>query len=226
MGFDSLVHGVGLTLRVFLIDLLLSGDNAVVIALACRNLPSELMRRAMLFGTVGAIVLRVVLTTIAGLLLSLPLLKVAGGIALTAIAIKLVLDEEEDAAKTAGPVSEAVDLRSAVGTVIIADMVMGFDNVIALAAANDRGVDQSAGPGPDRSGPRPGRGVRSARESDHRSGASHDATPAANAEEKVCLRLDHPLRRGCRGIQGCELCFRTYRGCAWSFTGDGASSSR
>lgn len=135
MGFESIFHDLNLTLRVFLIDLLLSGDNAVVIALACRSLPPAQMRRAMLIGTIGAIVLRIGLTSIAGFLLTLPLLKLVGGIALTAIAIKLVLDEDQEGDDPAIAARQPVGLWSAVGTVIIADVVMSVDNVVALAAA-------------------------------------------------------------------------------------------
>jgi len=141
MGFDYLFHDLGVSLQVFLIDVLLSGDNAVVIALACRRLPPAQMRRAMLLGTLGAIAARVVLTTIASFLMSLPALRLLGGVALIWVAIKLVLDEEQEAEGTpAGRGRAPSGLWSAVGTVIVADVVMSVDNVVALAAASQGSV--------------------------------------------------------------------------------------
>src|SRR5271157_6196535 len=92
MGFDQLFHYLNLTLEVFFLDLLLSGDNALVIALACRSLPPALTKRAMLIGIDGAIALRILLTTVASFLLHIPLLKLVGGVALTVIAIKLTVE--------------------------------------------------------------------------------------------------------------------------------------
>jgi YjbE family integral membrane protein len=133
MGFENLFHYVNLTLEVFVLNLLLSGDNAVVIALACRFQPPELMRRAMTIGIGGAIVLRILLTTVASLLLQIPLLKLAGGVALTVIAIKLTI--AKSAAASDDFSREKVEaLWPTVSTIIAADLVMSVDNVIALAA--------------------------------------------------------------------------------------------
>ena len=134
MGFDNIFHYLNLTLEVFFVNLLLSGDNAVVIALACRSLPPALTRRAMLIGIDGAIALRVLLTIFASFLLSIPLLKLVGGVALTVIAIKLTVEEQRETKSDQSPPKDAPGLWSAVGTIIVADLVMSVDNVVALAA--------------------------------------------------------------------------------------------
>lgn len=119
-------------LKIILIDLLLSGDNAVVIALACRNLPPEQRRKGILFGVGGAIGLRVVLTFFAVSLLSLPYLKLVGAILLIWIGIKLILPEEEH---DEGNIKADTRLFGAIKTIIIADFVMSLDNVLGVAAA-------------------------------------------------------------------------------------------
>ncbi len=134
MGFENLFHYATLTLEVFVLNLLLSGDNAVVIALACRERPPEQVRRAMVIGIGGAIVLRILLTTVAGLLLRVPLLKLAGGIALTFIAIKLTIAKSGIGDSDDSPARNLPVLWSTVGTIIAADLVMSVDNVVALAA--------------------------------------------------------------------------------------------
>lgn len=131
MGFDNFFHYVVLALEVFFLDLLLSGDNAMVIALACRSAPAEQARRAMWFGIGGAIVLRVLLTTFTGFLLSIPVLKLIGGIALTWIAVKLTIEEVES---NRGQRKKSPGLYSTVSTIVIADLFMSIDNVVALAA--------------------------------------------------------------------------------------------
>jgi YjbE family integral membrane protein len=134
MGFDNIFHNLNLTLEVFFLDLLLSGDNAMVIALACRSPSPELTRRVMLIGIGGAIALRILLTTVASLLLHIPLLKLVGGVALTFIAIKLTIEEEGEVESDRSPPKNHPDLWSTVGTIIVADLVMSVDNVVALAA--------------------------------------------------------------------------------------------
>src|ERR1700690_512501 len=134
MGFETFFHYVNLTLEVFVLNLLLSGDNAVVIALACRSQPPELMRRAMTIGIGVAIGLRILLTAVAGLLLQVPLLKVAGGIALTIIAIKLTIAKSGAAESDDFPRDKLEALWPTVSTIIAADLVMSVDNVVALAA--------------------------------------------------------------------------------------------
>ena len=118
--------------QIILIDILLGGDNAVVIALACRKLPPNLRTKGIMWGTAGAIVLRVVLIFFALTLLKLPFLKLVGGVLLLWIGIKLLMPEAEDDHSK----MEASDkLWGAVKTVIIADFVMSLDNVIAIAGA-------------------------------------------------------------------------------------------
>jgi YjbE family integral membrane protein len=134
MGFDNFFHYLDLTLEAFFVNLLLSGDNAVMIALACRSLPPALTRRAMLIGIDGAIVLRVLLAAVASFLLRIPLLKLAGGIALMVIAIKLTVEEQGETRFGRSLPKKPPGLWSAVGTIIVADLVMSVDNVVALAA--------------------------------------------------------------------------------------------
>lgn len=133
MGIDGFMHYAWQVLEVFFVNLLLSGDNAVVIALACRSLPSHLVRRAMLIGIEAAIVMRVLLAIVASLLMRIPLLQLAGGIALLVIAIRLTVEHGDDGGG-GGEAAAATDLWSAVGTIFVADLVMSIDNVVALAA--------------------------------------------------------------------------------------------
>jgi YjbE family integral membrane protein len=133
MGFDGVMHALGMMLQVFLLDLVLSGDNAVVIALACRSLPPRQMRQAILIGTGAAIFLRVLLTTVITFLLAIPSLRLIGGLALIYIALKLMLEEEDAAEGAPGAASDK--LWSTVWIVVVADLVMSLDNVVALAAA-------------------------------------------------------------------------------------------
>ncbi len=118
--------------KIIVIDLLLSGDNAVVIALACRNLPSDQRKKGILFGVAGAIILRIVLTFFAVSLLSLPYLKLVGALLLIWIGIKLILPEDEH---SADGIQADTRLFGAVKTIIIADFVMSLDNVLGVAAA-------------------------------------------------------------------------------------------
>jgi YjbE family integral membrane protein len=118
-------------LEIILVNILLSGDNAVVIALACRNLPARQRTWGIFWGAVGAIVLRIILTFFAVQLLELPYLKSVGGVLLLWIGVKLIIEDDED-----GPDVKASDrLLAAVRTVIVADLVMSIDNVVAVAAA-------------------------------------------------------------------------------------------
>ncbi len=118
--------------KIIMIDLLLSGDNAVVIALACRNLPVQQRKKGIMFGVLGAILLRIVLTFFALSLLALPYLKLVGALLLIWIGIKLILPEEEH---SAGNIRADTRLFGAVKTIIIADFVMSLDNVLGVAAA-------------------------------------------------------------------------------------------
>jgi len=118
--------------KIIVINLLLSGDNAVVIALACRNLPLELRKKGILFGVGGAILLRIVLTLFAVSLLEQPYLKLVGALLLLWVGIKLIVPEEEH-----GAVSIQTDTRllGAIKIILIADLVMSLDNVLGVAAA-------------------------------------------------------------------------------------------
>lgn len=118
--------------KIIVIDILLSADNAVVIALACRNLPLEQRKKGVILGVTGAIGLRVLLTFFAVGLLGVPYLKVIGAIMLLWIGIKLLLPDEGH--KTSN-VQGNTSLLGAVRTIIIADFVMSLDNVLAVAAA-------------------------------------------------------------------------------------------
>lgn len=116
--------------QIVMIDILLGGDNAVVIALACRNLPPALRTRGVIWGTAGAIVLRVVLIFFAMSLLKLPYLKLVGAGLLLWIGIKLLVPEDD-----AHEVSGSDRLLGAIKTIIVADFVMSVDNVIGIAGA-------------------------------------------------------------------------------------------
>lgn len=118
--------------QIILIDILLGGDNAVVIALACRKLPAAQRKMGILWGTLGAIVLRVILIFFALTLLQIPFLKIVGAALLLWIGIKLLLPEHDEAH---GNIQASDRLWGAVKTVIVADFVMSLDNVIAIAGA-------------------------------------------------------------------------------------------
>ena len=119
-----------LMLQIVAIDLLLGGDNAVVIAMACRKLPPQKRTKAIIIGTVGAILARVLLLAIALYLLSLPWLKIVGALLLLWIGIKLVRNEEEES-----EVSSSGSLWRTAITITVADVIMSLDNVLAVAAA-------------------------------------------------------------------------------------------
>ena len=118
--------------KIVWIDVLLSGDNAVVIALAARNLPPERQRQAVILGSAGAIVLRIVLVFFAVALLTLPYVKLIGAVLLVWIGIQLMKGDEQDR-----QVDPARDLFAAVRTILVADLVMSLDNVLAVAAIAD-----------------------------------------------------------------------------------------
>jgi len=117
--------------QIVMIDILLGGDNAVVIALACRNLPPELRTKGILWGTAGAIVLRVILIFFAMSLLKLPYLKLVGAVLLLWIGIKLLVPDEDGH----GDLKASDRLLGAIKTIIVADFVMSVDNVIGIAGA-------------------------------------------------------------------------------------------
>jgi YjbE family integral membrane protein len=124
-----MLEGFLLFLQIMLINIVLSGDNAVVIALASKNLPIEQRKKAIWWGAFGAIALRLVLTIVAVSVLQFPYIQAIGSVLLLWIAIKLLVDEEGDT-----NVRQATSLGAAVGTIIMADFVMSLDNVLAIAA--------------------------------------------------------------------------------------------
>ena len=117
--------------KIIWINIILSGDNAVVIALAARSLPPPQQRMAVLWGSGAAVVMRIILTVVAVQLLALPYLQIVGGLLLLWIGIQLLGDEDEGE----GEAKEYGTLMAAVRTILIADLVMSLDNVIAVAAA-------------------------------------------------------------------------------------------
>ena len=116
--------------QIIIVNIMLSGDNAVVIALASRSLPPHQQRKAIIFGSVGAIVLRVILTFFAVLLLKLPFLKLAGGAALLWIGAGLLATDDDE-----GDLEAHSNLAAAIRTIIVADFIMSLDNVLGVAAA-------------------------------------------------------------------------------------------
>lgn len=117
--------------QIILIDILLGGDNAIVIALACRNLPPQLRMKGILWGTFGAIAIRVVLIAFAVTLLKMPYLKMLGGVLLLWIGIKLLAENDS----SHGDIPASDRLLAAIKTIVVADLVMSIDNVIAVASA-------------------------------------------------------------------------------------------
>ena len=125
--------------QIIIIDILLGGDNAVVIALACRKLPPAQRTKGIIWGTAGAIVLRVILIAFAMTLLALPFLKFVGALLLVWIGVKLLAPDEEGH----GDVQGSDKLLAAIKTIIVADLVMSVDNVIAIAGAAQNAGDHS-----------------------------------------------------------------------------------
>jgi YjbE family integral membrane protein len=125
--------------QIIIIDILLGGDNAVVIALACRRLPPAQRTKGIIWGTAGAIILRVILIAFAMTLLNLPFLKVVGALLLVWIGVKLLAPDEDGH----GDVAASDKLFAAIKTIVVADLVMSVDNVIAIAGAAQNAGDHS-----------------------------------------------------------------------------------
>lgn len=125
--------------QIIIIDILLGGDNAVVIALACRKLPPAQRTKGIIWGTAGAIVLRVILIAFAMTLLNVPFLKLVGALLLVWIGVKLIAPDEDGHGDIAG----SDKLFAAIKTIIVADLVMSVDNVIAIAGAAQNAGDHS-----------------------------------------------------------------------------------
>lgn len=121
-------------LSIVLIDLVLAGDNAIVIGLAARNVRKEDQKKVIVWGTIGAIVVRVIMTLLVLELLKLPGLRLAGGLALIWIAYKLLVDDKSHDIKGGDR------MWAAIGTIIVADTMMGLDNVLAVAGAADEDI--------------------------------------------------------------------------------------
>ena len=132
MEIDPTIFWVGLA-QIIGVNIVLSGDNAVVIALAARSLPRQQQKKAIFWGSAAAVVLRVILTIVAVELLRLPYLKLVGAALLLWIGIRLLLPE--DGADENGDNSLSSGFGAAIRTILIADLVMSLDNVIAVAAA-------------------------------------------------------------------------------------------
>jgi YjbE family integral membrane protein len=130
VGFTNMADLAFALAQIIVINVVLSGDNAVVIALACRNLPQRQQRQAFLIGTLGIVVFLTLLTAFAAYLLSLPYIELAGSLVLLWIGVKLLIPEEgEDS------VHQSDRLWDAIKTIVIADIVMSLDNVLGMAGA-------------------------------------------------------------------------------------------
>ncbi len=138
--FTGLVADMSMTkfwigvLEIIWIDILLAGDNAVVIALACRKLPRNLRVWGMALGAGVAVLMRIMFTLVVAMLMTVPFLKIAGGVALFYIAFKLLTPEEE---QQNDDIEASTRLWRAVRVIALADIVMSLDNVIAIAGASD-----------------------------------------------------------------------------------------
>jgi YjbE family integral membrane protein len=123
--------------QIIVADILLAGDNAVVIALAVRSLPAAQQKKAIVFGTVAAVLMRVSLTIVAAQLLTFPYLKLIGAVLLLYVAVGLLMpDDASDGESVPGGAKPTGSMASAIRTILIADLVMSLDNVIAVAAAS------------------------------------------------------------------------------------------
>ena len=120
-------------LQIVAIDIVLGGDNAIIIALACRNLPKHQKRAGILWGTTGAIILRVILVFFATSLMEIPSLRLIGGVLLIWIGVKLLA--EANSHSLDGKIDQSSNLLTAIRTIIIADFVMSLDNALAITAA-------------------------------------------------------------------------------------------
>jgi len=125
-------------LSIIVANILLSGDNAVVIAMASRNLPASQQKKAIFWGSAAAIILRVLLTVTAVQLLTLPYLKIIGAVLLVYIGVQLLADSNDDT-----EMDGHSNIWGAIRTILVADLVMSLDNVIAVAAAAQKGPEET-----------------------------------------------------------------------------------
>ena len=130
MGISDTAFWVAL-MQIIGVNIVLSGDNAVVIALAARSLPQKQQKAAVIWGSGAAVVMRIILTVVAVEMLKWPYLKLIGAVLLLWIAVKLLVPEDDGE----GDITASDNLMSAIKTILIADLVMSLDNVIAVAAA-------------------------------------------------------------------------------------------
>ena len=151
MGTIDLLQNISLVviIHIILIDLLLSADNAVVIALACRNLDPARRQQGIVLGTVGAIVLRLVLISVALSLLMIPGLRIVGGLLLAWLAMRLLQNPPTDVTRSVTGVAAGATLLAAVKTIVVADFVMSLDNVLAISGAVHAGMVPLASEGPE-----------------------------------------------------------------------------
>ncbi len=119
-------------MNIMFINIILSGDNAVVIAMAVRSLPDKQRQQGIILGTAGAVILRIGLTFVAAFLLTVPFVKLAGGLLILWIAFKLLLGEADE-----GHDKQVNGLMQAIGTILMADLVMSLDNVLGVAGASN-----------------------------------------------------------------------------------------
>ncbi|MDR9853029.1 TerC family protein [Paenibacillus sp. VCA1] len=132
---EALLAFLAKLINIVFLDLILAGDNAIVIGLAARNLPSSTQKKAIFYGTGGAVLLRIIATIVVVWLLKIPWLLLVGGILLIGIAYKLLADDDDHTDIKAGRT-----LWGAVRTIIVADAAMGLDNVIAVAGAAQQNI--------------------------------------------------------------------------------------
>jgi YjbE family integral membrane protein len=142
LGTIDLLQNISLVviIHIILIDLLLSADNAVVIALACRNLDPVRRQQGIVLGTVGAIVLRLVLISVALSLLMIPGLRIVGSLLLAWLAMRLLQNPPTDTTRSVTGVAAGATLLAAVKTIVVADFVMSLDNVLAISGAVHAGM--------------------------------------------------------------------------------------
>ena len=139
MDITSIAQSFQVILGVLLVDILLSGDNAIVIALVCRSLPKSAQAKVMWIGISGAFLARLLMTSIAVLVMEIPLIKIIGGLLLLKISVDLIVDnvKSESGHAPAVDLAPQATMWAAARTIIVADVVMSLDNVLALSAVTD-----------------------------------------------------------------------------------------
>ena len=124
-------------LQIIAIDIVLGGDNAIIIALACKNLPEKQRKLGIFYGALGAIILRVIMVFFASMLLAIQGLKIVGGVLLIWIGIKLIIDNTKTQDLS---VNQHDNLAGAIKTIILADLIMSLDNSLGIAAVADGNI--------------------------------------------------------------------------------------